>query len=139
MSEQAAAHDHERAHAADASLTRSAFSATAHCLTGCAIALAFFFGYSLTLGPVFRAGVPFRRALRVASAPDTASISVMEIVDNAFILLVPGAIDAELNDGLFWWSLGVSVIIAFGFALPLNRWLIARGKGHAVAHAYHSH
>src|ERR671936_1432641 len=163
MSEQAAVHDHERAHAADASLTRSAFSATAHCLTGCAIgevlgmvlatwwgwgnfasivlaiALAFFFGYSLTLGPVFRAGVPFRRALPVAFASDTASISVMEIVDNAFILLVPGAIDAELGDALFWWSLGVSLIIAFAFALPLNRWLIARGKGHAVVHAYHSH
>jgi hypothetical protein len=163
MSEQAASHDHGHAHTADTPLTRAAFSATAHCLTGCAIgevlgmvlatwwgwgnfasivlaiALAFFFGYSLTVGPVFRAGVPFRRALPVAFASDTASISVMEIVDNGFILLVPGAIDAELNDRLFWWSLGVSLIIAFVFALPLNRWLIARGKGHAVVHAYHSH
>jgi hypothetical protein len=104
-----------------------------------AIVLAFFFGYSLTLGPVLRAGVPFRRALPVAFASDTASISVMEIVDNAFILIVPGAIEAELSDSLFWWSLGVSLIIAFAFALPLNRWLIARGKGHAVVHAYHSH
>ena len=104
-----------------------------------AIALAFFFGYSLTIGPVLRAGVPLRRALPVAFASDTASISVMEIVDNAFILIVPGAIDAELNDALFWWSLGVSLVIAFAFALPLNRWLIARGKGHAVVHAYHSH
>jgi uncharacterized membrane protein YbjE (DUF340 family) len=150
------------AHGSD-SLTRSAMSATLHCLTGCAIgevlgmilatwwswgnvasivlaiALAFFFGYSLTIGPVLRAGVPLRRALPVALASDTASISVMEIVDNAFILLVPGAIDAELNDALFWWSLGVSLVIAFAFALPLNRWLIARGKGHAVVHAYHSH
>ena len=63
----------------------------------------------------------------------------MEIVDNAFILLVPGAIDAQLSDGLFWWSLAVSLVIAFAFALPLNRWLIGRGKGHAVVHAYHTH
>jgi hypothetical protein len=145
------------------SLNRTALQATLHCLTGCAIgevlgmvlatwwgwgnlasialaiALAFFFGYSLTIGPVLRAGVPIRRALPVAFASDTASITVMEIVDNAFILLVPGAIDAELGDSLFWRSLGVSLIIAFAFALPLNRWLIARGRGHAVVHAYHSH
>ena len=150
------------AHAEPRDLTRAAIAATLHCLTGCAIGevlgmviatalgwgdalsialaivLAFFFGYSLTVGPVLRAGVPFRRALSVAFASDTASISVMEIVDNAFILIVPGAIDAELGDALFWWSLGVSLIIAFAFALPLNRWLIARGKGHAVVHAYHS-
>jgi hypothetical protein len=154
--------DPHAGHGSD-SLTRSAASATLHCLTGCAIGevlgmilatwwgwgnfasivlaivLAFFFGYSLTVGPVLRAGVPFRRALPVAFASDTASISVMEIVDNAFILIVPGAIDAELRDALFWWSLGVSLIIAFVFALPLNRWLIARGRGHAVVHAYHSH
>src|ERR671935_921174 len=156
-------HTHAGHAAPPRSLNALALSATVHCLTGCAIGevlgmilatwwgwgnlasillaivLAFFFGYSLTLGPVLRAGVPFRRALPVAFASDTASISVMEIVDNAFILLVPGAIDAELSDSLFWWSLGVSLIIAFVFALPLNRWLIARGKGHAVAHAYHSH
>jgi hypothetical protein len=161
VADQAASHDHG-AHGSNA-LTRSAVSATLHCLTGCAIgevlgmvlatwwgwgnlasivlavALAFFFGYSLTIGPVLRADVPFRRALPVAFASDTASITVMEIVDNAFILLVPGAIDAELGDALFWWSLGVSLVIAFAFALPLNRWLIARGKGHAVVHAYHSH
>jgi uncharacterized membrane protein YbjE (DUF340 family) len=145
------------------SLNRAAFSATVHCLTGCAIgevlgmvlatwwgwgnaasivlavALAFVFGYSFTLGPVLRAGVPLRRALPLAFASDTASIAVMEIVDNAFILLVPGAIAAELSDGLFWWSLAVSLIVAFAFALPLNRWLIARGRGHAVVHAYHGH
>src|SRR5438046_9045152 len=145
------------------SLNRAAFSATMHCLTGCAIgevlgmilatwwgwgnlasivlsiALAFLFGYSLTLGPVLRAGVPFRRALPVAFASDTASITVMEIVDNAFILLVPGAIAAGLSDALFWWSLGTSLVIAFGFALPVNRWLIARGMGHAVVRAYHAH
>lgn len=104
-----------------------------------AIVLAFFFGYSLTVSPVLRAGVPLRRALPIAFASDTASITVMEIVDNAFILIVPGAIDAGLGNSLFWWSLGVSLIIAFAFALPVNRWLIARGKGHAVMHAYHSH
>jgi len=161
MSHQAATNE-QHTHGSE-SLNRAAFSATMHCLTGCAIgevlgmilatwwgwgnlasivlsiALAFLFGYSLTLGPVLRAGVPFRRALPVAFASDTASITVMEIVDNAFILLVPGAIAAGLSDALFWWSLGVSLIIAFAFALPLNRWLIARGKGHAVVHAYHAH
>jgi uncharacterized membrane protein YbjE (DUF340 family) len=144
------------------SLNRVAFTATTHCLTGCAIGevlgmilatwwgwgnaasialaivLAFFFGYSLTIGPVLRARVPLRRALPIAFASDTASITVMEIVDNAFILLVPGAIDAGLGNSLFWWSLGVSLIIAFVFALPLNRWLIVRGRGHAVVHAYHA-
>ena len=161
MAEHAEAH--QRGAHGSASLTRSAVSATLHCLTGCAIGevlgmvlatwwgwgnaasialavvLAFFFGYSLTLIPVLRAGVPMRRALPIAFASDTASIAVMEIVDNAFILLVPGAIDAELGDALFWWSLGVSLVIAFACALPLNRWLIARGKGHAVVHAHHSH
>jgi Domain of unknown function (DUF4396) len=145
------------------SLNRFAFSATVHCLTGCAIgevlgmvlatwwgwgdvasialavALAFVFGYSLTLGPVVRANVPFRRALGLALASDTASIGVMEIVDNGFILIVPGAIDAELRDALFWWSLGVGLAIAFVFAFPLNRWLIARGRGHAVVHGFHRH
>jgi hypothetical protein len=145
------------------SLNRTAFSATVHCLTGCAIGevlgmvlatwwgwgnfasivlavtLAFVFGYSLTLLPILRSGVSVRRALPIAFASDTASIAVMELVDNAFILLVPGAIAAGLDQGLFWWSLGVSLIVAFAFALPLNRWLISRGKGHAVAHAYHGH
>jgi uncharacterized membrane protein YbjE (DUF340 family) len=158
--EHAHGHDHQTA---NGSLNRAAVSATVHCLTGCAIgevlgmviatalgwgnaasialavALAFVFGYSLTLGPVLRAGVSLRRALPLAFASDTASITVMEIVDNAFILIVPGAIAAGLADALFWWSLGVSLAIAFVFALPLNRWLIARGKGHAVVHAYHAH
>jgi hypothetical protein len=148
---------------AQASLNRSAFSATTHCLTGCAIGevlgmviatalgwgntasiaisivLAFFFGYALTLGPLLRAGVPLRRALPLAFASDTASITVMEIVDNAFILLVPGAIDAGLGQALFWWSLGLSLVIAFVVAFPLNRWLIARGRGHAVLDEYHAH
>jgi hypothetical protein len=155
--------DHASEGHAQESLNRSALSATTHCLTGCAIGevlgmviatamgwgnvssiaisvvLAFFFGYSLTLGPVLRAGVPPRRALPLAFASDTASITVMEITDNAFILLVPGAIAAGLGQALFWWSLGVSLLIAFVFAFPLNRWLIARGRGHAVIHAHHGH
>jgi len=144
-------------------LTRSAVQATVHCLTGCAIGevlgmvvatalgwsnaasvtisvlLAFFFGYALTLRPVLRAGVQLRRALGLAFASDTVSIGVMETVDNAFILLVPGAIAAGLGDGLFWWSLGVSLALAFVVALPVNRWLIARGRGHAVVHELHAH
>ena len=144
-------------------LTRSAVQATVHCLTGCAIGevlgmvlataldwgnavsiavstvLAFFFGYALTLRPVLRARVPFRRALGLAFASDTVSIAVMELVDNAFILVVPGAIAAGLADGLFWWSLGVGLAIAFVIAVPVNRWLIARGRGHAVVHELHAH
>jgi hypothetical protein len=154
-------HHGEHAEHAGRSLNRSAFSATTHCLTGCAIgevlglaiatalgwsnlpsialavALAFVFGYALTLTPVLRAGVPVRRALALAFASDTASIAVMEAVDNGFILLVPGAMEAGLADGLFWWSLGVGFAIAFVFAFPLNRWLIARGRGHAVVHEFH--
>jgi hypothetical protein len=102
-----------------------------------AVVLAFIFGYSFTLGPVLRAGVSMRRALPLALASDTASISVMEIVDNALILIVPGAMEAGLGDAKFWWSLGVGLGIAFLFALPLNRWLIARGRGHAVVDDYH--
>ncbi len=160
-------HDHHANNARDvhggASLNRSAFQATAHCLTGCAIgevlgmiiatalgwgnaasiaisvALAFPFGYSFTLGPVLRANVPFRRAVGLALASDTLSITTMEIVDNAFILIVPGAIAAGLNDSLFWWSLGVSLLVAFIAAFPVNRWLIARGRGHAVVHELHAH
>ena len=148
-------------HPAAQSLNRVAFAATWHCLTGCAIGeilglviatalgwgnlasiaiavvLAFFFGYSLTLRPLLSGGVPFRRAARVALAADTISITVMEIVDNAFVLLVPGAMAAGLSDVLFWWSLGVSLAIAFAAAYPVNRALIARGRGHAVVHAYH--
>jgi hypothetical protein len=103
------------------------------------VVLAFVFGYSLTLGPIVRAGIPLRRAGRLAFASDTVSIGTMEIVDNAFILLVPGAIAAGLGDALFWWSLGVSLVIAFVAAFPVNRWLIARGRGHAVMHELHAH
>jgi len=137
--------------------------ATLHCLTGCAIgevlgmvlatalgwgnalsiavsvALAFVFGYALTLRPVIAAGVPLRRSLGLAVASDTVSIATMEIVDNAFILAVPGAMAAGLTDGLFWWSLGLSLVIAFVLTVPVNRALIARGRGHAVVHELHAH
>ena len=145
------------------SLWRSAIQATLHCLTGCAIGevlgmiiatalawgnaasigisvlLAFFFGYALTLRPMIAAGVPLRRASRLAVASDTVSILTMEIVDNAFILVVPGALAAGLADGLFWWSLVLSLVIAFVLTVPVNRWLIARGRGHAVLHEMHAH
>jgi|SRR5215207_543267 len=143
------------------SLTRQAISATVHCLTGCAIGevlgmvigtafglhnlatvvlsivLAFFFGYSLTIRPVLKAGVTFRQALKIALAADTLSILTMEIVDNAIILAVPGAMDAGLASVLFWASLAVALAIAFVLTVPVNRWLIGRGRGHAVMHAYH--
>jgi hypothetical protein len=154
-----AAHGHD--HGAPVSLTRQAVSATLHCLTGCAIgevlgmvlatwwgwadgpsialavALAFLFGYSLTIAPVLRAGVSLRAALGIALAADTASITTMEIVDNAFLLIVPGAMAAGLASGLFWGSLVLSLAIAFVVTVPVNRALIARGKGHAVVHQYH--
>jgi hypothetical protein len=146
----------------EGSLNRVALVATLHCLTGCATGeivgmviatalslgnaasialatvLAFSFGYSFTLLPLVRNGVDMRSALGTAFASDTISISIMEIVDNAFILIVPGAIAAGLTDSLFWWSLLVGLFLAFWAAFPANRWLIARGRGHAVAHAHHS-
>ena len=142
-------------------LTRSAISATLHCLTGCAIGeilgmvigtalnwhnaaiivlsivLAFIFGYALTIRPVLASGVGIRRAIGVALAADTVSIAVMEIVDNATIVVIPGALDAGLADILFWASLIGSLVIAFVITVPVNRWMIARGKGHAVAHEFH--
>ena len=101
------------------------------------IALAFLFGYALTLGPILRAGIPLRRAVGLTLASDTLSITTMEIVDNAFIIVVPGALAAGLTDSLFWWSLGLSLVIAFVITVPVNRWLIARGRGHAVVHELH--
>jgi hypothetical protein len=101
------------------------------------VVLAFFFGYLLTLGPILRAGVPFRRAAGLTVASDSISIATMELVDNAFILVVPGALAAGLSDRLFWWSLFASLAIAFVVAVPVNRWLIARGRGHAVVHGLH--
>lgn len=102
-----------------------------------AIALAFVFGYSLTMWPVLRAGLSFRQATGVALAADTVSIVIMEAVDNLFVLAVPGAIDAGLGDAKFWWSIALGFAIAFAPAWAANRWLIARGRGHAVAHEYH--
>ena len=143
------------------SLNNLAFSATVHCLTGCAIGevlgliiadalgwsnfasialavvLAFFFGYSLTMLPLLRAEVALAAAIPLAFASDTLSITVMEIVDNLIILVIPGAMDAGPLDLLFWGSLAVALAIAFVAAFPVNRYLIARGKGHAVVHEYH--
>ena len=102
-----------------------------------AVVLAFAFGYALTLRPVVRAGVGLREASGIALASDTVSIAVMELVDNLFVLIVPGAIDAGLGDAKFWWSIALGFVIAFGPAWAANRWLIARGKGHAVVRKYH--
>ena len=156
-------HGHGPQHSAApaASLTRTAISATVHCLTGCAIgeilgmvigtalgwgngatialaiALAFVFGYALTMLPLLRSGMRLRPALRVALAADTASILIMEIVDNALMLAIPGAMSAGLASPLFWGSLAVSLAVAGVAAVPVNRWLIARGRGHALVHAHH--
>jgi hypothetical protein len=97
------------------------------------------FGYSLTMLPVLRSGVSLRRALGIAFAADTASITTMEVMDNLIVLLVPGAMAAGLLDGLFWGALALSLVVAFVVTVPVNRYLIARGKGHAVVHAYHQH
>jgi hypothetical protein len=101
------------------------------------VALAFLFGYSLTMRPVLRAGLPLAAALGVAFASDTVSITVMEVVDNAFVVAIPGAMDAGLASALFWVTLAASLVIAFVVTVPVNRWLISRGRGHAVMHAYH--
>ncbi|MFD9699807.1 DUF4396 domain-containing protein [Lentzea sp. NPDC059081] len=146
---------------APVSLTRQAISATLHCLTGCAIGevlgmvvgtalgwhnlatvvlsvvLAFVFGYSLTIRPVLRSGLAFKAAIGVALAADTVSIAVMEVVDNAVMLLVPGAMETGLATWLFWVSLVFSLAIAFVVTVPVNRWMIARGRGHAVVHQHH--
>ncbi|WP_425834849.1 DUF4396 domain-containing protein [Streptomyces fractus] len=138
-----------------------AAQATLHCLTGCAIGevlgmvigtafgwgnvptmilaivLAFVFGYSLTLRGVLRAGVDFKTAFRVALAADTLSIAVMELIDNGVIVLWPAAMNAQLSDALFWGSLALSLALAFVITTPVNRWMIGRGKGHAVVHQYH--
>ncbi len=143
------------------SLNRVAFSATAHCLTGCAIgevlgmvigtafglgnletiviavALAFFFGYLLTMVSLLRAGQTIAAAIPVALAADTISIAIMEIVDNGIILVIPGAMEAGLTELLFWGSLAFSLLVAGAAAYPVNRYLIARGRGHAVVHAHH--
>jgi hypothetical protein len=154
-------HDHAGHAPASGSSWRTASQATLHCLTGCAIgevlgmvigtaiglsagatialavALAFVFGYALTMRGVVKADVPVRQALKVALAADTVSIAVMEIVDNVVMVTVPGAMDAGLADILFWGALAFALAVAFVLTVPVNRWLIARGKGHAVVHAYH--
>lgn len=102
-----------------------------------AVVLAFFFGYALTIRPVLAAGLPFRVAVRVALAADTVSILVMEVIDNAIMVTVPGAMEAGLTSVLFWGALAFSLVVAFVITVPVNRWLIGRGKGHAVMHEYH--
>ncbi len=102
-----------------------------------AVLLAFFFGYSLTMLPLLRSGLALAAAIPLALASDTISIAVMEVVDNAIMLLIPGAMEAGLTNLLFWGSLAVALLIAGAVAFPVNRWLIARGKGHAVVHEHH--
>jgi hypothetical protein len=161
---EAAAHSHHEHHhhhempTSGRALTAVAFSATLHCLTGCAIgevagmvigtalgfsdlativlavALAFLFGYTLTSLPLLRAGLALGAVVPIALASDTLSIAVMEIVDNVIMVVVPGAMDAGIGDVLFWGALSVALVIAGLFALPVNRWLIARGKGHVAVH-----
>jgi hypothetical protein len=163
MEHAAHAHHHEghAHHHAPATTWSMAAQATLHCLTGCAIGevlgmvigtafgwgnlptmilaivLAFFFGYSLTLRGVLKAGVDFGTAFKVALAADTLSIAVMELIDNGVILVWPSAMDATLSDALFWISLVISLVIAFVVTTPVNKWTISRGKGHAVVHQYH--
>jgi hypothetical protein len=144
-----------------ASLNRLAFAATVHCLTGCTIGevlgmviatglewgnaatialsilLAFVFGYALTMQPLLRSGLPLSKVWKLAFASDTASITTMEVVDSLIMLVIPGAMEATLDSGLFWASLALSLLVAGMLAYPVNRWLIARGRGHAVVHAHH--
>lgn len=146
-----------------ASLNRTAFMATVHCLTGCAIGevlglvigtalgwsnwptvalavtLAFLFGYGMTIWPLRKAGMAWSAALGLAFASDTLSMSTMEFVDNTIMLVIPGAMNAGLLDPIFWSSLAVSLILAGAAAFPVNRWLIAKGKGHALVHGHHCH
>jgi len=156
------AHDEHHAHhpmpASGRELSAVALSATLHCLTGCAIgeilgmvvgtalgfsnwgtvvlavALAFLFGYTLTSLPLLRAGLALGAVVPIALASDTLSIAVMEVVDNVIMLTVPGAMTAGLDEVLFWGALSVGLVVAGAVAVPVNRWLIARGKGHAVVH-----
>ncbi|HVE49349.1 MAG TPA: DUF4396 domain-containing protein [Casimicrobiaceae bacterium] len=154
---------HAQAHAAGTSLNRLAFTATAHCLSGCAIGevlglvigtvlgwgngptialavvLAFVFGYAFTMFPLLKAGLAFSAVVKLALAADSVSILIMEIVDNAIMLAIPGAMDAGLDTALFWMSLALALLVAGAAAFPVNRWLIARGKGHAVVLRHHHH
>ncbi len=163
MSTHAHSADGHGTQAADRSLNRLAFSATVHCLTGCAlgevlgmvigtalgfsdlgtialaVVLAFLFGYLLTSLPLLRAGMTVAAVVPIALASDTISITIMEIVDNAILLAIPGAMEAGLGDVGFWAALAFALLIAGAAAYPANRWLLARGKGHAVVHAHHGH
>ena len=154
-------HDHAPSNHAGHDMSNMAASATLHCLTGCAIgevlgmvlatwwgwgdlasialavALAFFFGYLLTYSSVRRSGLSVRAAIRTALAADTISITVMEVVDNGVLLTVPGAMEAHLDNWLFWGALAFALAVAFVVTWPINRWLMARGLGHAKAHAHH--
>lgn len=159
-----AVHGHAASHSPAShlpSLNRTALIATIHCLTGCAVGeilgmvignalgwsagatialavgLAFASGFAFTMAPLVRHGFSLRAALRLALAADTASIAIMELVDNLAMLLIPGAMDAPLSSILFWASLAGSLLLAGAVAFPVNRWLIARGRGHALAHAHH--
>jgi hypothetical protein len=156
-------HHHDHAAARKPSLNATAFWATLHCLSGCAVgevlgmvlgtawgwsdgatialavALAFVFGYAFTMVPLLRTGMAWRQALRLALLADTASIAIMEITDNLVMLAIPGAMEAPLSSWLFWGALGLALAIAAVVAWPLNRWLIARGAGHAVVHGHHAH
>jgi hypothetical protein len=156
--EGAPAHQHQRVSSVSWS---TAASATLHCLTGCAIgevlgmvigttlglhnvatvilsiALAFVFGYALTVRGVLRAGLGLTAAIKVALAADTLSIVIMEILDNGVMVLVPGAMNAGITSSLFWGALAFSLLVAFLLTTPVNRWMISRGKGHAVVHAHH--
>jgi hypothetical protein len=155
-------HAHHEMHGSHGSLNRLAFSATLDCLTGCgigevlglviatwlgwstfasialAVALAFIFGYALAMWPLLASGLSLGQALRLALAADTVSIVVMEIIDNAMMLAIPGAMDAHVTDPFFWGSLAVSLALAFLVTFPVNRWLISRGQGHALVHAFHA-
>ena len=152
---------HGHASHGPASLNVTAFWATLHCLSGCAVGevlgmvigtafglsngvtialavtLAFAFGYAFTMAPLLRSGILLRQAAKLAFAADTASITIMEIVDNAIMMIIPGAMNASLSQPLFWGALAAALVIAGAAAYPLNRWLIARGAGHAVVHAHH--
>jgi hypothetical protein len=156
-------HSHDHGRATAPGLNTIAFWATLHCLSGCAVGevlgmvigralgfgngatialavvLAFAFGYLFTMVPLLRSGMPLRQATRLALAADTASIAVMEVVDNLIMIAIPGAMDAGLSQPLFWGALALALAFAGVAAYPLNRWLIARGAGHAVVHAHHSH
>jgi hypothetical protein len=149
-------HSHE-GHAASSSINSMAVSATLHCLTGCAIGeitgltigtiiglsaaatIAFLFGYSLSMIPLLKSGLSLKKALPIILAADTLSILTMEIVDNAVMAAIPGAMDAGLVNPLFWISMTAALTAAFFVAVPVNRYLLQRGKGHALVHEYHGH